>query len=246
MKDDATIAHEHYFSDTTGNTVYFHGSDSGALFVRDMLTNGMLHPGDAPDLVITHDNVALIIEHFEFDSYRVTRKGSCSRTEQARIDRKFNEQPIGSVYIDRIKGASSYDDYLANATRSFTIHYKHISMYKKNLKKDGIIKDTTIVKTMFLIEDVSPIGTMVFSEESDTGIAPVVLAQSPEFLELLAQSPNVDYVLCCSSAGQHEYIWLIDRDEIDCYRENACDYKKMRFIFSNPNVVCGSIMLPNK
>lgn len=90
---------------------------------------------------------------------------------------------------------------------------------------------------MFLIEVVSHIGTMVFSEESEN---------SPEFLELLAQSPNVDYTLCCSSAGQHEYIWLIDRNEIDCYRENTCDYKKMRFLFSNPNVVCGSIALPNK
>lgn len=80
----------------------------------------------------------------------------------------------------------SYDDCLANATRSFITYYKHISMYKDNLTKDGIIKDTTIVKTMFLIEDVSPIGTMVFSDDSESGIAPVILAHSPEFLELVA------------------------------------------------------------
>lgn len=73
MKDDATIALERYFSNDTGNTVYFHGS-----IVRNMLTNGVLYPGDAPDLVITYDNVALIIEHFENSQDNVPDRGCFS------------------------------------------------------------------------------------------------------------------------------------------------------------------------
>ena len=41
---------------------------------------------DAPDMLVRKDNIALIIEHFEFDSYRVTRKGSQNRREQSRIE----------------------------------------------------------------------------------------------------------------------------------------------------------------
>ena len=51
--------------------------------------NGEKLIGDVPDMLVFKNNAALIIEHFEFDSYRVTREGSQNRREQSRIDRLF-------------------------------------------------------------------------------------------------------------------------------------------------------------
>lgn len=249
MDNEATRAFTHFFHREEGNEIHFLGADTGVSLFVDIFDNGEHFVGDAPDMVIRKDSVAIIIEHFEFDCFRVTRKGSSSRMEQARIDRAQRQLPAtreGTVFHDKIRANCSYNDYITNVTRNFNEHYARIADYKRHLVEKGLIGKDTVVKVMFLIEDVSPIGTIAIDEQSkDRNMVPVVLAQCPEFLQLLSQCNDLDYVLCCSSAGSNEYVWFIDRQELAAYEEKACDYAHMRFLFHQPSVMGVKMVVPD-
>ena len=248
MGNEATRALEHYLRNES-NTIHFLGADAGVNLLCEVLQDGRSIPGDAPDLVVIKENSAVIIEHFEFDSFRVTRKGSTSRTEQARIEREQSLMPAtpdGVVYHGKIQATSSYSDYIANVSRSFKEHYGRIATYKKNLIECGTITEEMTIKTVFLIDDVSPIGSIAVDYSTQPSqIVPVILAQSPEFLQLLSDSCDLDYVLCCSSAGSNEYFWFIDLDQLPAYVEKQCDYASMQFLSSHPSVVIGKISIPH-
>ena len=133
----------------------------------------------------TKDNIAIIIEHFEFDNYRVTQKGSQNRREQKRIDRLVKElaPTESSVYFhDKIHGHSSYQNYIQNVIRNFGEHYVRIGTYKRNLKDYGLINGTIDVKVIFFIEDTSPLGSMVVDQSVDRpSVRPICLGQCQEF-----------------------------------------------------------------
>ncbi len=224
-----------------GGTIHFHGSAQPCQdFIDFLLQSRVLH-GNAPDFVLLGDKKAIIIEHFEFDCYPVNKKGSQNQQEQARIDRKRRSLPIpkeGLVYQDTIQGKSSYEDYVKNLTRNFNSHYKKIETYKQNILNDGLIKPETDVKVAFLIEDASPLPCSYIDRSSGRAqMALIDLAHSPEFLALFEQSPNVDFIISCSTTGKENWVWFIDRRELVAYHENSIDYKNEEFIPWKPHVV---------
>lgn len=248
MVNEAIRTLEHYFRNES-NTVQYLGSSKDVELFADVLQYGKTIPNDAPDAVIIKDDIAIIIEHFEFDSFQVNRKGSTSRIEQARIEReqkKIQATEKGVIYHSKIKANCSYQDYIDNVTTNFLEHYKKIDTYKKNLLAKNITNPKMTIKIMFLIEDVSPIGSIVVdNSNNEVQTVPVILAQSPEFLSLVSQSKELDYVLCCSFVGETEYIWFVSRNEISAYQEKQCNYANMRFLNNNPSVVIGKMLLPD-
>ena len=119
------------------------------------------------------DNIVYIIEHFEFDCYSSTRKGGSSfRLEEARIEKRIRKvipTEEGTITHDIIVAKSSYSDYI------------------KHLSESNIIKDNDIIKVVFLIEDVSPVGTRAYNRGDGYAgeMVPIVLANCAEFLELM-------------------------------------------------------------
>ena len=248
MKNEAIETLNHYFRNHS-NTVFFLGSNVGVEMLSDFFRNGKIFTGDAPDMVILKDDTAIIVEHFEFDSSYTNKKGSSSRIEQARIEREIQEKmTISNEYIhqDTINTSFTYQDYVSNVTKNFLHHYNQIETYKQNLINKKIITTDTIVKTMFLIEDVSPIGSMAFDIYKNNGeMVPIILARCPEFLELIYCHNQVDYVLCCSYSGDSEYVWFIDRSEISFYINNQLDYANMKFFGNHTCVVEFRVDIPN-
>lgn len=249
-ENEALLTIERYFGKENGTELHYLGANDGVNFFLDVFQNGTIYYGDAPDMVVFKDNTAIIIEHFEFDCYRVLKKkGSTSRFEEARIERaqqKIQATKDGILYQDCIKAENSYTDYIANVTRSFSVHYNHIGNYKMNLINKNLITTGMQVKTLFLIEDTSPVGTMVFNKSYEgEPLTPVFLAYSPEFLELFENSPDLDYVLACSSMGTQEFVWFIDRNQIDSYKEKSCDYDSMFLLPSTPAVLIAKKIVPN-
>lgn len=104
-----------------------------------------------------------------------------------------------------------------------------------------MIEPSTPLKIAFLIEDMSPLGTIAYD---DGGQCPIVLALSREFLKLMRNNPAVDYVITCSSAGTNKYIWLISRESLDEYDKNSVDYASMKFINFTPKVLSYKIEVP--
>jgi hypothetical protein len=249
MTNEAIKTLEHYFRNAS-NTVHYLGSDTGVELFADFLQHGKTIACDAPDVVLVKDGNAIIVEHFEFDSSRVIKKGSTNRIEQARIERE--QQKVlptrdGVVYHSKNKAVCSYQDYINNVIRNFLDHYQRIETYKKNLISRKIVASDASIKTMFLIEDVSQIGNIVVNfVDGRPQKMPVILAQSPEFLDLVSQSRAVDYVLCCSYVCDSEYVWFIDQDEIEAYRVEQCDYVSMKFLSNFPSVVISKIQIPDK
>ena len=239
-----------YFSSDDGTNMRYYGTGSAAKAFADIFQTGEKLIGDAPDMLICKNDETLIIEHFEFDSYRVTQKGSQNRREQSRIDRleeKLVPTESGICFHDKIHGHSSYENYIRNLCRNFEEHFRRIDTYKENLRDYGLIDDTKAVKVLFFIEDTSPLGSMVVDQSVDRpSVRPICLGQCQEFLSLLNNSPAVNYFLACSLAGQDSIVWFIDRNEVEEYLKESIDYSKMQFIDYEPQVLGFQLLIPNE
>ena len=115
MKRDNELlnAIKRYFSSKEGTSIYYYGTGFTAIEFDDIFQSGEKRVMDAPDMLVRKDDIALIIEHFEFDSYRVTRKGSQNRREQSRIEGAEKERLLAggeSCFSDEIHGSSSYQN----------------------------------------------------------------------------------------------------------------------------------------
>ncbi|WP_312648999.1 hypothetical protein [Aminipila sp.] len=240
MSNEALDTIDRYFCNDE-NTMHFLGEKKAAQEVADYLSFGKILPSDSPDMVILHNGSYLAIEHFEFDSYKNHKSGSENRSEQARIERSFqaiSSSNHGILVHDEIKGKSSYEQYVKNVSSIFQNHYNKIESYKMNLIEKSVIESSTPLKIAFLIEDMSPLGTIAYD---DGGQHPVVLALSREFLKLMRNSPAVDYVITCSGAGSNNFIWIISRESLDEYDKNSVDYASMEFINFTPKVLSYTI-----
>lgn len=239
-----------YFSSDEGTSIKYHGTGAVAKEFADVFQFGEKFIGDAPDMFIRKNDVAFIIEHFEFDCYRATRKGSQNRREQSRIERlekKLIPTEAGVYFHDKIHGTSSYQDYIENVCRNFNEHYLQINTYKANLKKYGLISDSLAVQVLFLIEDTSPLGSMVVDNSNNSpSIHSICLGACPEFLSLLGNSPDVNCVLACSMIGSTKEVWFIDRNEISEYQKESIDYSKMKFMDYEPQVSGFQFLIPSK
>ena len=255
--DEAIKTLMKYFGKSENATVHFHGSGNGVKKFAELFPDYILKDErpedqrDSPDLYVKKDNTVYIIEHFEFDCFRSTKKGSKYRVEEARIERGFKKiEPTtdGTISRDTIEAESSYSDYINNVTKLFKSHSNHIPEYIKHLKERSIIKAGDMIKVVFLIEHVSPLGTCAYNlDKGYSGkMVPITLAGSIEFLELMEKDPSVDYVLACSKVDNHDFIWFIDRDEIEEYKKEKIDYANMEFLNWKPNVVCGKIAIPKE
>lgn len=233
-----------------GGEIHYHGEGGNVRSFVDMLEPQNIHVNrDAPDMYIQKGDTVVIVEHFEFDSYKATKKGSEHRQELARIRRKEDSllpTEAGVRLHEEIQGVSSYENYLSNVTRSFNEHYAHIDLYIENLKKEGVITDSSTVKVLFFAEDVSPLGTVVIQQDDDaSGIMMVTLSDCKEFLDLLSKSCRVDYVLACSSYNNEWLVWFIDQSELETYYDHVIEYSTLQFLHFKPQVISYKMLLPD-
>ena len=238
-----------YFSNEK-NTVHYYGSGNGAEEFLQMQSDSKMDYRDAPDMYIKKNNLVYIVEHFEFDCYKKTRKGSKNKQEQARINKKSETFPAteeGVIFHDIIHGESSFDNYINNAINAFEDHYKHIDVYIENLKRDSIINENDIVKVVFFIEDVSPLGSIAIERKGyNANMIAIVLAQCKQFIELIKDREKVNYVIACSETGNNNSIWFIDRNDIDDYLKNVVDFENMDFLSCEPHVIEGKMLISNE
>lgn len=241
---------QQYFS--TDGIMQYCGDDSAVTWLNSIFASSVPYIGDSPDMFFKKDDLVIIIEHFEFDCYHATKKGSSFRREEARIQREFDSTPMSgnSLMIhDEIHGQSSYTDYLNNVKRSFAEHYARIDQYIENLTEAGAITKVSIVKVVFLIDDVSPLGSIMIDNNAPWGSDAtriIELSRCKVFLDLLSSSPKVDYVIACSSFGSNRTVWLIDRDNIQDYYKHVVDYESMDFFQTNPFVLTGKMLIPDE
>lgn len=232
------LVFDRYFKDRPYEIIYV-GSDKGIAHFAHMLGSAELIECDAPDMVLVKDNEAIIMEHFQFDSFPLCgKKGSAQAREEARIDRVYEQTPAtdeGVYFVDEMQISNSYEDYVKNVCENFNHHYKKIPLYKENLINNGIISERTVTKMMFIIEDTSKLGTLVLNSNKE--LVPVLLYACREFLNLLQESPDADYILSFTSADGKDFACFIDCDQLPAYIDDSCDYSSMRFMNFPPQVI---------
>jgi hypothetical protein len=235
---------DNYFS---GNAIlqYKDVSSATSEFIR-IFCSGKPEFVDSPDLVITEGNNVLIIEHFEFDNFKSAVKGSRNRIEQARIDRivgMITPTEEGAMYHDQICGESSLNYYESNAISQFRKHYEKIEKYNTRIRELGFSSDISELRVVFIIEDKSPLGTLVHDGER---MLAVTLAHDRRFLELFKDKPSVDYVINCYSAFNQRFIWIIPYSQLSEYEKDILHYDQMQFFAATPQVGGFNLLIPKE
>ncbi len=236
MKNEAMDTIKKYFGKET--SMLFLGERDTAQEIADFFTKGDRYVGDDPDMAILFNGICLAVEHFEFDCYKNNRSGSENRKESSRIERAFDSIPareMNKLFHDQINGESSYEQYIQNITKTFEKHYVRIEEYKRHLQELRIFDENTPIKMAFLIEDSSPLGAKTY--DADGRQYPIVLSQSKEFLALMRNNTDVDYVIACSYDGAKDVIWLIVQEKLEEYETNSVDYANMSFMNIEPQVL---------
>lgn len=214
---------------------------------------GRIAPFERPDGYLIAENVVYIIEHFEFDSSKVTKKkGSISRSELGRVKREFEKYPVDheSAFIDELDIAPSADSYIKNAIQNMQNHYAKIQGYKNNLLSSGVITPGSIVKVGFFIEDVTQLGIYY---RSDNGLQPLNLVNCQEFLDCFDSCADLDFCLCANSYGTnnvfslfsssfrgstiHRCLYFLSKSSLDKYRQSQMSIMGIQYLAFIPITV---------
>lgn len=152
--------------------------------LNKMFENMVKH--EAPDIVSVFDDRVVGIEHFQFDSFNNTKKGS-ELSEYGAKFRNGNEK-IDYIKVNDMLLNRDINQYYNNFKKHFKKHYNKINNYKAKLEKEYPNKKVGIC---FFVEDVSLYGNFAMN---DGKIKPLLPIYSEEVLEMLKTCEDVKYI----------------------------------------------------
>lgn len=153
---------------------------------------------ERPDILSIYDNKIVAIEHFEFDSYKNTRKGSNFKIQDNIIQQKMQKEinsklkDKGEIMIhDQIENTSSLNQYYNNFKKILLTHIDNIPEYKSHIINDfGNEKD---IEFWFFVEDVTPLGSYAYKREDNH--PRLLLPFSKENLDILRQHKEINGII---------------------------------------------------
>lgn len=193
--------------------------------------NKMLHalvPFEYPDMYAIVDDKAIIVEHFEFDASRCTRKGMKGKREEAWLEERIENTTIdGEIHFDKADYEITLKDWQKNFENCFYSHYNKIEKYKENLRIKTSVGDRKILVGFFVENQYPPLVRI------DGRTAYLLYIQTKQFAKVLRNSPNVDFVIygCCD--GQRE-LFFVDRESIS-KASNLVDLESDQVVLSHLN-----------
>jgi hypothetical protein len=221
---------EKYFFSKSTNIVYrSNDADSEkekCQKVVDVLTNPIKF--DAPDMYKIIDGKVLLIEHFEFDASRRTKKGgSTSKSGEARVLKEFNSiDPTNkNLFLGEIKNECAIEFYFENLKKKFQDHYKKIDVYKARIA-DQLENKELETELCFLIEDTTLLGC---ANNQDGNLKGLQILQIKEFLDLFEESKEIDYILFGLFNGSNYEMFFTSRENINLWRETEITLDSIKF-----------------
>lgn len=233
-RDEVLSTFEKYGLSSGGCIHTFGESEEIQKFIW-FVSNGKIVPFESPDAYVKVDNQVLIIEHFAIDGFEIFPDGGSKfQRSQSEATRKFDSIPAteSGVHLStKIGVANSYAGFLKNCQDKFNHHYERIPNYKEHLKKEGIANDDTIFTVCFLMDEVSPLGTLTHDGER---MQPVCLAYSREFLDYFLTKPDVCWIISAIvrlyDSGYDPYFF--SQFDIEACRKHILDYANFQFLSS--------------
>lgn len=206
---------------------------------------GALQNFEQPDGYYIAGNTLYVLEHFEFDSTKATRKGSETRRDNNRIEREFNSVPPtdeGVVLRNSLNVQQNSNNYIENSLKNMDSHYVKIESYLANLKSYGLVQDT--VKVGFFIEDTTMLGN-VYDPQGWNPVEPVILCHCKHFLDKFEAYPKLDFCICASTYSSQSFLWFIDKQSVLQYRDLEIDLTNIEILSFEPKVLGYKISIPS-
>ena len=171
---------------------------------------------ERPDILSIYDNKIVAIEHFEFDSYKNSRKGSNYKIQENIIENKMQKEinsklkDKGEVMLhDHIKNNSNLNQYYNNFKKVLLSHIDNINEYKEHIISDyGKEKD---IEFWFFAEDVTPLGNYYYRKSN---LHPsLLLPFSKQNIDILRQHKEIKGIIFGIYAMNRYKLVLMYNDE---------------------------------
>ncbi len=151
-------------------------------------------PFERPDMYIILDNEILAIEHFEFDSSNVNKKGSHLKNEIAKIERELDKerQETNKKYLTKkCVFNGNKENYEKNFLKNFDNHYDKIEEYKNNITKNIPNIDLPIHICFYIIDE-TEMGNIVLNDKNRKNYIPFM---NKTILERIERATKLDYII---------------------------------------------------
>ena len=196
-----------------------------------------------PDAFSIIESTILLLDHFQFDNTKATRKGSKQKQVSAGTDRKFEEMFSNGIDFSVVDESAEKSGqlYVENFKQQFLAHAIKINGYKTDIQIElGRKYESFLVG--FIIEDASPLGS-IYRDKG--GTFSLDLVYTKEFLDLFEQTPQLDFVIFAMTGGDSSILSFISRNTIPDHRENQIEASNIpHFLFENSYCAGGQFILP--
>jgi len=246
MNELQRIRSKYLLKDGTGITY----SDINEEEINKMFHNMGIY--ERPDILSMYDNKIVAIEHFEFDSYKNTSKGSNFKIQNNRIEQKMqkeinsNLKDKGEIMIhDQIENTNSLKQYYNNFRKVVLSHIDNIHEYKEHIIND--FGDKKKIEFWFFIEDVSPLGSYYYRKTSN--YPALLLPFSKENIEILKQHKEIKGLIFGIYAMSEYKLVLMYNDEQTLKNIENSEYFKVEeseFISFTPQTTGFALLIPEQ
>lgn len=198
-----------------------------------------------PDAYAVIEDDILLLEHFQFNNTKVTKKGSEQHKVAAKSEQEFKRKLVKdgdfavlNEYVER-NGKS----YIENFQTQFNSHYNKINDYKAEIQKQ-LKKDFKNIYIGFLIEDASSLGSIYLNKDK---MYCLDLLQTKEFLDVFEKAAKLDFAIFSMTGNANNlYQSFISRRSIDERRKNEIIANNIAaFLFEHSFVASGLIDIQN-
>lgn len=219
-----------------GNAITFSDFEQGE--VTKLFQN--MRAYERPDILSVYDNKIVAIEHFEFDSYKKTRKGSNFRIQDNVINQKMKRKMMSELadkkdiwLHDEIKNTGSLQQYYNNFKTVLLAHIDNIPEYRNHITSD--FENEKDIEFWFFVEDVTPLGN--YACGSGETKPRLLLPFSKENLDILRKHNEIKGIIFGIYA-MHEYkLVLMYNDDETLDELESDEYHKVtenEFMNFNP------------
>ena len=208
-------------------------------------------PYERPDILSLYDNKIVAIEHFEFDSYKNTSKGSNFKIQKNTIEQTMKKKIYQELQEkkevwkhDVIENTSSLQQYYDNFKKVLLSHIDNISEYKEHIITD--FGNKRKIEFWFFVEDVTPLGNYCYKKDDEH--PRLLLPFSKEILDILSIHKEIKGIIFGIFAMNKYKLVLMYNDDKTLKKLKDDDYFKVNesdFLNFNPHTT-GFAKLVNK
>lgn len=214
-KSEISAIKSKYFSSNT-SCLYRNSTQEDVLEAFDALK--VAKDWNMPDGYAVLNDKTYIFEHFEFDAYRRTKKGSSFKKEDTEIQSRFIKKNNINPDINHITTVSSavpcIQDYEKNVLDLFAKHLAQVTTYTANIR--NLLPEMRKIKIFFLIEDTTILGSCLKNRQ------PFILPHCTTFLDAFERQNEVKGIICFSlGAYDNPIICYMDKESVPIWRTEA-------------------------